>query len=152
MPAWFKTYVTSFAVATVLLPLLTVSVAPLLLGAQAGALVQRAAAPPLFLLMAQLFMETTTESSPRHWAALVRILNPIGFNAFRLLPLTDWLISGATIALAASNAGVPLGGRLFTAWAALLAAVNLALWIYNLFGFLLLKALPLYLDAQRFAT
>lgn len=152
LPGWFKTYVTSFAVATLLLPLLTVVVAPLLLGGEAGALVQRAAAPPLFLLLAQLAMESTTESCPRAWAALIRILNPIGFNAFRLLPLTDWLITAATIALAAANAGVPLAARLFTLWGALLAAANLLLWIYNLFGFLLLKALPLYLDAERFAT
>jgi hypothetical protein len=153
LPRWFKTYVLSFAVLTILLPLATIMAAPLLLGAAAGAEAQRAAAPPLFLLLAQLFMESTTEASARDWAAVVRILNPIGFNTFRLAPLCAWVSSAAGFAsVALTSNSVGAAPRAFALWFALLSVVNLALWLYNLFGFLLLKALPLYFDEQRFAV
>ena len=153
LPAWFKRYVLSFALATVLLPLLTIIAAPVLLGAAAGAAVQRATGPPLFLLLAQLFMEATTEAASRDWAALVRILNPIGFNAFRLYPLFQWVASSAGLAAGAvAAADAPLHARAFVLCVAVLAGVNACLWLYNLFVFLLLTALPHYLDASRFAT
>jgi hypothetical protein len=152
LPRWFRRYVLSFAVATVLLPLATIIAAPFALGRLPGAAVQRAAAPALFLLLAQLLMESTTEAAPRRWAALVRILNPIGFNAMRLWPLCDWLLKSVVLAGVGLDAVAPPGARLFLQWAALLAAVNCALWLYNLLGFLLPVALPNYLDERRFAT
>jgi hypothetical protein len=154
LPRWFKKYVLSFAVLTILLPLATIMAAPLVLGAAAGAQAQRAAAPPLFLLLAQLFMESTTEAAPRDWAAVIRILNPIGFNAFRLAPIGAWVASAASFAhvALANDASLDAASRAFALWFALLAVVNLGLWVYNLFAFLLLKALPLYFDEQRFAV
>ncbi len=152
LPRWFRRYVLSFALVTVLLPLATMIAAPFALGRLPGAAVQRAAAPALFLLFAQLSMESTTEAAPRRWAALVRILNPIGFNAMRLLPLCDWLLESILIARVGLDATTPLGPRLFVLWAALLAAVNCGLWAWNLLGFLLPVALPKYLDERRFAT
>jgi hypothetical protein len=131
-------------------PLLTLIAAPLVLGALPGRMVHSFMAAPLFLLLAQLFMESTTEAAPRDWAALVRILNPLGFNAFRLLPLAEWVSAAATLAQLAGDA--PLGARLFVYWALLLGVVNAALWVGNLFGFLTLVALPKYLDERRFAT
>ena len=88
------------------------------------------------------------------WAAVLRIINPIGFNAFRLISLSEWLAAAAaaaTAALAPSALAASPAEAAFCAWGLVLAALNLGLWVYNLFGFLLLQALPLYFDPARFA-
>ena len=65
---------------------------------------------------------------------------PIGFNAYRLQALSVW-------ALAASNDYLQSSGA-WQIFGSALALLNLLLWTYNLFGFLLLRVLPVYFDKQ----
>lgn len=93
--------------------------------------VNKMLAPHLFLVMSQIFMEYV--SVVFNMAMLVRILVPIGFNAYRLWVLAEWCSK-------ASEFGV---GHMALAYS------NLAFWTFNLFGFLLLYMLPLYLDKEQ---
>lgn len=102
-------------------------------GAPAAAVLQ-ALGPHLFLTAAQVVCESLT-SGPST-AMLPRMLVPIGFNTYRLWALWDWCRAAA---------GPPRLGP----WHLALAAANLALWSFNLFGFLLLRMVPLYLDPQK---
>ena len=70
---------------------------------------------------------------------VLRILVPIGFNAYRLKPLCRWVYLASMIS--------PEAGHQAWYYAAFaLSIINLAMWSYNLFVFLLLRVLPLYFD------
>ena len=146
---WFTLYVAAVGLLAVIAPFCTIVSAPLLLDAPRAALLVKSASPQLFLLLVQLIMEGTMMANPRAWAALVRLLNPIGFSAARLVPLLRWgVVSSATVSLRASGAVIPSAARIFLVWNAALAGLNAALAVFNLFGILLLDALPrcLHLD------
>ena len=68
---------------------------------------------------------------------VLRILVPIGFNAYRLKPLCRWVYLASMIS--------PDSGPWYVA-ALFLSVINLVLWSYNLFIFLLLRVLPIYFD------
>ena len=70
---------------------------------------------------------------------VLRILVPIGFNAYRLKPLCRWVHLASMISPEADH-------RAWYYAAFALSVVNLALWSYNLFVFLLLRVLPIYFD------
>lgn len=79
-PRWFGPYLLAFGVATALLPLASFAAAPALLPPAQSAAARAALAPPLCLLLVQLVMEGATNAggAAGRWAALPRILNPIG--------------------------------------------------------------------------
>lgn len=117
---WFSIYMGVFATFGVLLP-----AAALLLGSSV------AGAPHLFLIMSQILMESITKSVACH--NVIRLLVPIGFNAYRMPCLVTWVHKSWKSD--SSNY-----------WSLGLAVTNLILWAYNLFVFLLLRVLPTYID------
>lgn len=64
----------------------------------------------------------------------VRAFIPLAFNSRRLFSIADWLRSEL------GKEGLGLGFRLIAG--KVLAMVNLALWAFNLFGFLIPVYLP----------
>ena len=146
---WFKPYLQAFGVVTFILPLLTAFVAPWLsLSPQLATTTIVSIAPPIFLLVVQLLCEAATSYNST-WAALPRLLVPIGFNTYRLLPLFTWVAVSWQQASAIQGAGV---FHSYSLLCAALAATNLVMWTFNLFYFLMLIAVPSYLDKQRFAV
>ncbi|XP_010444841.1 PREDICTED: uncharacterized protein LOC104727430 [Camelina sativa] len=95
-----------------------------------------AAAPHVFLLASQVFMEGLAASCG--FSAPARILVPIVYNARRVLTLVEWIFSefsreyvnGTTVSPRRMYAGK------------VLAAVNLGIWSFNLFGVLIPVYLP----------
>ncbi|XP_010482604.1 PREDICTED: uncharacterized protein LOC104761252 [Camelina sativa] len=95
-----------------------------------------AAAPHVFLLASQVFMEGLAASFG--FSAPARILVPIVYNARRVLTLVEWIFSefsreyvnGTTVSPRRMYAGK------------VLAAVNLGIWSFNLFGVLIPVYLP----------
>lgn len=141
---WFKQYVLSFALAGLLVPL------PVVFGCFIFELVpsavSAAAAPHLLLTMVQCACEALTRSPSVH--ALVRLLIPIGFNAYRMGVLFKW-------SRAAFDLWQAKPWYVIQPWYALglsLALTNLVMWTYNLFVFLLWRTTPQYLDPTEFPT
>lgn len=127
---WFKTYILTFGVVGIVLPLALQVLAP--------RPVAEAAAPHLYLTLCQVVMETVARKARYH--PVPRLLVPIGFNAYRLTALGTWVRTarGAAPRGAGEVAGL------------VLAVANALLWTYNLFVFLLLRTLPQYLDRREF--
>merc|ERR1712176_179958 len=95
-----------------------------------------AIASVLSLLFAQITGECLTDS----FHDVLRMLVPIGFNTYRLGQLMNWV-----------KCSFLLNNSNFGWWKTTnqaLAVINLAFWTYNLFGFLLLRVLPLYFDKE----
>lgn len=137
---WFKRYVLSFALAGLLLPL------PLVYGCfglGVPTAISCAAAPHLLLTLVQCACEGLTRSPSV--AALVRLLIPIGFNAYRMGTLVHWARAASAALGPTLSFGWPLVGFL-------LAVTNLLMWAYNLFVFLLWRTAPQYLDPVEFPT
>jgi hypothetical protein len=120
----FRWYMICFQILTVLAPLVTICLAP----AEVAAL----AVSPLVLLLVQVANEALTHECHD----VIRILVPIGFNTYRLFPLFLWVTDAATMS----------GGGPWHTFGLGLAIVNLLMWMYNLFIFLLLRTLPVYFD------
>ncbi|OEU12850.1 hypothetical protein FRACYDRAFT_244123 [Fragilariopsis cylindrus CCMP1102] len=121
----FTRYMIGFQVLTVLFPLSLVAFAPLEISG--GAI------SPLVLLLAQI----ATEHLTKYFHDVPRFLTPVGFNVYRLKSLWHWVETAYL--LVPSNhpwyyVGVTLSG------------INLVMWSYNLFVFLLLRTLPIYFD------
>ena len=89
---------------------------------------------PLVLLLIQV----ANEASTHEFHDVLRILIPIGFNAYRLIPLFTWVGAMGN----SKQAGVLEGEGLFFTFGLALAIANLLMWKYNLFVFLLLRTLP----------
>jgi hypothetical protein len=124
---WVKSYANAAGLLAVLIP------AVLMCLPNQEPAVRAMLAPHLFLITAQIIAEFV--SSRRNWAILARMLIPIGFNTFRLWTLAEWV----------AQAPAHGAGHAVLAWA------NSLFWSYNLFSFLLLKMVPLYLDPSRCA-
>lgn len=123
---WCSRYMITFATLGLILPFGLVLLGPSDVGV--------AAAPHLFLLLVQVFMERVTHHVRYH--NLIRILVPIGFNAFRMNSLFTW------VHVAYKDLSVDYWHQ----WGFGLAAANLLAWSYNLLVFLLLRMTPPYLD------
>ena len=132
---------TVMLVFTVLLPLAFALATPLVLGSDGGRAVLRIVASPIFLLAAQLLMDSTIADAPDLWVDTVAVLHPVGCNVLRLGPC--WHCAAAMWALASTSVGVgrPLE-RWFLSSTALLTLANAVLWTANLFVFLLPFKLP----------
>jgi hypothetical protein len=124
MLPWFSNYIIIFATIGLIVPFGLVLLGP--------SDVSAAAAPHLFLLLAQITMEGVTNHECYH--NLIRILVPIGFNAYRMSSLFTW------VAVAFNDLSIDYWYQ----WGFGLAAVNLLAWSYNLFVFLLLRMTPHY--------
>ena len=114
-----------------------------------------AAAPHLYLVLCQVAMEILTGGAKFH--PLLRLLNPIGFNTYRMGALCAWASTALSGFFRAKDSVAGLGSNIFAGkmiiWEVLglsLALVNLVVWTYNLFIFLLLRTVPQYLDKTEF--
>ncbi|CAN8244566.1 unnamed protein product [Cochlearia groenlandica] len=98
-----------------------------------------AAAPHVFLLASQVFMEGLAAACG--FSAPARILVPIVYNARRILSLVEWnLIEFAARGTTEDGGGTVSLRRIYTG--KVLAAVNLGIWSFNLFGVLIPVYLP----------
>ncbi|KAL1218687.1 hypothetical protein V5N11_009816 [Cardamine amara subsp. amara] len=105
-----------------------------------------AAAPHVFLLASQIFMEGVAATCG--FSAPARILVPVVYNARRVLTLVEWIMSefsrGSPVYGIGTGTGKDTGTvssrRLFVG--KVLAAVNLGVWSFNLFGVLIPVYLP----------
>ena len=89
-------------------------------------------------------MESITKG--RTWAAIPRLLVPIGFNTWRLGSLHLWVME------AWKGQGLDMAAGVAGKFGVALAVVNAVLWTYNIFYFLLLWTLPQYLDERQFTV
>ncbi|OAY30360.1 uncharacterized protein LOC110599774 [Manihot esculenta] len=95
----------------------------------------KAAAPHVFLLASQVFMEGVAFSGS--FALPIRVFVPVFYNSRRIFTIVDWLRNEI------SKVEHDYGGsprRLLIGRA--LAVANMAFWCFNLFGFLLPVFLP----------
>lgn len=98
-------------------------------------------APSLLVVIAQVVAEQSTTCCHD----VLRMMVPIGYSAYRIFgPLYLWAIDSYDLYL--ENAAK---GDFVYSFNVGLAWVNLAFATYNLFGFLLLRALPLYFDKDE---
>ncbi|KAK6135234.1 hypothetical protein DH2020_031006 [Rehmannia glutinosa] len=95
----------------------------------------KAAAPHVFLLASQVFMEGVSFAG--NFSLPIRVFVPVFYNSRRIFTIVEWLRSEI------SKADEDYGGnpmRLYVGRA--LAVANMAFWCFNLFGFLLPVFLP----------
>ncbi|KAI3432066.1 uncharacterized protein J3R85_007441 [Psidium guajava] len=94
-----------------------------------------AAAPHLFLLASQVFMEGVAFSA--RFSTPIRVFVPVSYNARRIFTLMEWLESEF------GKEGGDGGGSARRIYVGrILAAANMALWCFNLFAFLLPVYMP----------
>ncbi|CAI0403104.1 unnamed protein product [Linum tenue] len=105
----------------------------------------KAAAPHVFLLASQLFMEGVAFSD--RFSLPVGIFVPVFYNSRRIFSLADWLRSELAKSEGVGGGG---GGRLYFGRA--LAVANMAFWGFNLFGLLLPVAVPICLKKYYAAS
>eukprot|EP00878_Enallax_costatus_P027608 GHUV01029742.1.p1 GENE.GHUV01029742.1~~GHUV01029742.1.p1 ORF type:complete len:203 (-),score=45.43 GHUV01029742.1:1117-1725(-) len=134
---WVKHYAAFAGVIAILVPAILCLVAAITdRGSPSGSLVLRALGPHLYLIAAQVVCEFF--SNNKHVARLPLMLVPIGFNTYRMWTLIAWCK-----AVVAADMG---------SFHVCLAFGNLLFWAFNLFVFLLLKMVPLYLNPEKAAV
>ncbi|PIN22260.1 hypothetical protein CDL12_05016 [Handroanthus impetiginosus] len=96
----------------------------------------KAAAPHVFLLASQIFLEGLSFSA--RFSLPIRVLVPLFYNSMRILSIMEWMRSEI------SKEGLGFGGgksrRLHFGRG--LAVANMAFWSFNLFGYLVPFYLP----------
>ncbi|KAL0452482.1 UNVERIFIED_CONTAM: hypothetical protein Slati_1226300 [Sesamum latifolium] len=111
----------------------------------------KAAAPHVFLLASQMFMEGLTFSS--RFSLPVRVLVTVFYNAMRILSVMEWVRNEFSKVETGYGIGGSGSGRRVCVGRAL-AAANMGFWSFNLFGFLLPfylpKAFKLYYSNSKF--
>ncbi|KAJ7974166.1 Transmembrane protein [Quillaja saponaria] len=123
-------YVLTGAIVGLLLPIAYI-IEGIFLGDKEGI---KAAAPHVFLLASQVFMEGIAFSG--RFSIPIRVFVPVFYNSRRIFTIVDWLrneISKVDEQLSKSTRRHYIGTGL--------AIVNMAFWSFNIFGFLL----PIYL-------
>lgn len=95
----------------------------------------KAAAPHVFLLACQVFMEGVTFSGG--FSLPIRVFVPVVYNAMRMYAILDWVKSEM---LKVNEVEHGSSSRLFAGRS--LAIANMVFWGFNLFGFLLPFYLP----------
>lgn len=134
---WFKYYMTSFTTVGVLLPLLTVSLAP--------TDVTDAAISHLFVLWTQLICETATMLNP-YVHRYISFLAPMGFCVYRESLLVDWF--SASLASYESASASDNSSQWYK-FGLILSSVNLIMWTANLFVFVFLRWAPELLADEK---
>lgn len=128
----FLIYFGLFYVLCFFVPLVMIFVAPMDIATMVT--------PSLLLLIAQ----TVAEPSTAGCHDVLRMAVPIGYMAYRLFgPLQTWAIDSYALYLEQAGGGWIYGFNTGLAWA------NLVFAAYNLFGFLILRVLPLYFDKDE---
>lgn len=95
----------------------------------------KAAAPHVFLLASQVFMEGVSFSGG--FSLPIRVFVPVFYNSRRIFTIVEWVRSEI------SKAHGTEGGSLRRVYVGrALAVANMAFWCFNLFGFLLPVFLP----------
>ncbi|ESQ43279.1 hypothetical protein EUTSA_v10016012mg [Eutrema salsugineum] len=97
-----------------------------------------AAAPHVFLLASQVFMEGLAATCG--FSAPARIFVPIVYNARRVLTLVEWNMSEFSRETPEYGTGTVSVRRMYAG--KVLAAVNLGVWSFNIFGVLIPVYLP----------
>ncbi|CAA7059552.1 unnamed protein product [Microthlaspi erraticum] len=97
-----------------------------------------AAAPHVFLLASQVFMEGIAATCG--FSAPARILVPIVYNARRILTLVEWIMNEFSWGAPVTGRETVSARRLYAG--KVLAVVNLGIWSFNLFGVLIPVYLP----------
>ncbi|KAL6526966.1 hypothetical protein OROGR_016056 [Orobanche gracilis] len=95
----------------------------------------KAAAPHVFLLASQVFMEGVAISG--RFSLPVRVIVPVVYNSMRVLSIMEWVrneISKIDVGYGGNVRRLSVGRGL--------AVVNMAYWSFNLFGFLLPFYMP----------
>ncbi|KAL2324550.1 hypothetical protein Fmac_023608 [Flemingia macrophylla] len=92
----------------------------------------QAAAPHVFLLASQVFMEGVAFSG--RFSTPIRAFVPVFYNSRRIFTIVDWLRSEIYKGHSGSDKRIYVGRAL--------ALANMAFWCFNLFGFLLPVYLP----------
>ncbi|KAF5176567.1 transmembrane protein [Thalictrum thalictroides] len=95
----------------------------------------KAAAPHVFLLASQVFMEGLTFSG--RFSIPIRVFVPVFYNTKRIFTIVDWMraeIGKVDVEDSGSDMRLHVGRAL--------AVANMAFWCFNLFGFLLPVYLP----------
>lgn len=92
----------------------------------------KAAAPHVFLLACQVFMEGVAFSG--RFSIPIRAFVPVFYNSRRIFTIVDWLRSEIYKEHSGSEWRIYVGRAL--------AVANMAFWCFNLFGFLLPVYLP----------
>ncbi|CAB9528859.1 expressed unknown protein [Seminavis robusta] len=132
---WFVRYMLFFATIGMLAPVIFCFAAPSNLA--------RPAAPHTLLILAQVVVEDV--SGPLH--TIPKFLVPVGFNAFRMPVLWQWVQHSWILAQPQlSQTSSQVWARVGLA----LGVINLVAWGYNLSIFLLLRVLPQYWDTETF--
>mmetsp|Transcript_22036 Transcript_22036/g.53343 ORF Transcript_22036/g.53343 Transcript_22036/m.53343 type:complete len:230 (-) Transcript_22036:129-818(-) len=104
--------------------------------------------PSLINVVAQAIAEQSTAS----FHDVLRILVPIGYSSHRLFgPVTTWALNSWSLWLQKQEGGEFASNRSYYVYTfnLVLAWANLAFAAWNLFGFLLLRVLPLYFDNEE---
>lgn len=95
----------------------------------------KAAAPHVFLLASQVFMEGVTFTDK--FSLPIRVFVPVFYNSRRIFTIMEWLRSEI------SKVDQEYGGNMRRVnMGRALAAANMVFWCFNLFGFLLPVYLP----------
>eukprot|EP00984_Skeletonema_dohrnii_P025950 scaffold15188_cov160-Skeletonema_dohrnii-CCMP3373.AAC.7 len=128
--SWFMCYMASATTVGVLLPLLTVVLAP--------TDVADAAISPLLVLWTQLTCETATMLNP-YVHRFIAFLVPLGFFVYRESLLVDWF--STSLASYESASASDTSSQCYT-FGLILSSVNLIFWTANLFVFTLLRWAP----------
>lgn len=143
---WFRNWMRVCVGIGVILPGITQLFAPVTIA--------EAAAPHMYLLLCQIFMEIVTERCII-FHPLPQFLVPVGFSVYRMLSLKTWMVSAWHRAFSVPcPAGIcyNLQGTVVT-WETAdlaLAQLNVLLWSYNLFIFMLLRVLPQTFDKTKY--
>jgi len=128
--SWFMCYMASATTVGVLLPLLTVVLAP--------SDVAEAAISPLLVLWTQLTCETAAMLNP-YVHRFIAFLVPLGFFVYRESLLVDWF--STSLASYESASASDTSSQWYT-FGLILSSVNLIFWTANLFVFTLLRWAP----------
>jgi len=133
--AWFKCFMASGTILGVLLPLLTVSLAP--------TEVADAAISPLFVFWTQMICETVAMLNP-YVHRYIAFLVPMGFFIYRERLLLDWFSASLLASYSASDTS-----STWYTFGLILSSVNLIFWTGTLFVFALLRWAPEFLAHEK---
>jgi|Transcript_24622 hypothetical protein len=136
--SWFMCYMASATTIGVLLPLLTVVLAP--------TDVAEAAISPLLVLWTQLTCETAAMLNP-YVHRFIAFLVPLGFFVYRESLLVDWF-STSLASYESASANSDTSSQWYT-FGLILSSVNLIFWTANLFVFTLLRWAPELLADEK---
>lgn len=99
----------------------------------------KVAAPHLFLLASQVFMEGVVFTG--EFGIPVRVFVPVFYNSYRLVEIIEWLRAEILKSGCGDHGGSGSGDRRAVVGRAL-AVANMVFWCFNLFGFLIPVYIP----------